>query len=231
MKKKSAIGILGGMGPEASVYMYKMLIDLSIKHFNAKNNDEFPEIVLYSIPVPDFISSDKHKEEALFMLKERVRQLEYTNLSCLSIACNTAHIFLKDLQKVISVPFISMVEEVIEQVEKDGQKIVGLMGTPSTIRYQLYQSALQAYDIETIVPNNKKIDILEDVIRNVLKGKINKREEVRLKNVADSLKKRGAEGIILGCTELPLVFPLKYELPVYNSLEILAMALLRKYYK
>lgn len=228
---KKAIGILGGMGPEASNYLYKTLINLSIKYFNAKNNDDFPEVIIHSIPVPDFISSDRKREEALKMLLERVKELSMLDLSCLSIACNTAHVLLNDLQKHSDVPFVSMIDEVVQTVRRSNHKAVGLLGTPSTIRYQLYQKALEANEISTIVPDDMQIKTLEQVIRNVLSGKLLKQDTKMLTKIADSLKKRGAKGIILGCTELPLVFSSRYSMPVYNSVEILALALLRRYYK
>lgn len=228
---KKAIGILGGMGPEASNYLYKTLINLSIKYFNAKNNDDFPEVIIHSIPVPDFISSNKKRGEALQMLLERVKQLNKLNISCLSIACNTAHVFLSDLQKNSHAPFVSMIDEVVQAVKDNNYKVVGLLGTPSTIRYQLYQKAFEANKISTIIPNNMQIETLERVIRNVLAGKLLKQDTQMLTKIADTLKEKGVEGIILGCTELPLVFPLTYSLPIYNSVEILALALLRRYYK
>lgn len=77
----------------------------------------------------------------------------------------------------------------------------------------------------------QQIKTLEQIIRNVLAGKLVKQDAGKLIEIADALKRRGAEGIILGCTELPLIFPKSYQLPVYNSVEILAMALLQKHYK
>lgn len=71
---------------------------------------------------------------------------------------------------------------------------------------------------------------LETIIRSVLAGKILESDVKKLKEIGDSLIAKGAEALILGCTELPLVFPKKCSLPVYNCVEILAMALLRKYY-
>src|SRR3989338_115723 len=228
---RKIIGILGGMGPEASNYLYKTLIDLSIKYFNAKNNDDFPEVIINSIPVPDFISSDRKRGEALKMLLERVQQLNRIDLLCLSIACNTAHVLLNDLRKHSDVPFVSMIDEVVQAVRGNNHKVVGLLGTPSTIRYKLYQKALEANEISTIIPDDMQIKILEQVIRNVLAGKLLKQDAQTLTKIADSLKKRGAKGIILGCTELPLIFPSRYSLRVYRSVEILALALLRRYYK
>lgn len=228
---KKTIGILGGMGPEASGYLYKLLIDLSVKYFNAKHNDDFPEVIIHSVPVPDFISSDRKRGEALQMLSKRAQQLNKLDISCLSIACNTAHVLLNDLQKNSDAPFVSMIDEVVQAVKDNNHKVVGLLGTPSTIRYQLYQKALEADEILTIIPNDMQIKTLGKVIRNVLAGKILKQDTQMLTNITDTLKEKGVEGIILGCTELPLVFPLRYSLPVYNSVEILALALLRRYYK
>ena len=69
--KKQPIAIIGVMGPEASVYLYNVLIKQSIDSYGAVNNDDFPEILLYSIPVPDFISTNEKRHEALEILKEK----------------------------------------------------------------------------------------------------------------------------------------------------------------
>lgn len=230
MKRIPAVCLLGGMGPEASGYLYKLLIDLAIKEFGTKNNDDFPEIILHSVPVPDFISDDKSRDEALKMLKIRVKDANKLNISCVSIACNTAHILLPQLQSVSKAPFISMIDETVKEVHIDKRKKVGLLSTPSTIKYGLYQSALNKYGISTVIPSDKQIKTLEIIIRNVLKGKMLTKDSQNLEKIADDLSAKGAEAIILGCTELPLVFPKKYSLSVYNSVEILAHALLRKYY-
>jgi aspartate racemase len=227
---KKAIGILGGMGPEASVYLYKTLIELAVRDFGAKHNDDFPEILLSSVPVPDFISDTKAKQKALEMLKKRVEDLNTTNISCLSIACNTAHMLLTDLQLVSKVPFISMIDEVVAAVAAQKIQAVGLLGTPSTIRSGMYQKALQEKEISCIAAEDD-FNKLEEVIRNVIKNQITKKDADKLVSIANSLKKKGAQGIILGCTELPLVFPKRYSLPVFNSVEILAQRLLRIYYK
>lgn len=231
MKNKGAIGILGGMGPEASSYMYKMLIDLSIKHFDAENNDDFPEIILYSIPVPDFISNSKDKDIALRMLRGRVKDLNKLNIDSLSIACNTAHVLLEELQKESKVPFISMVDEVVREISLDNVKQVGILGSPSTLKSKLYQRKLNKFGIIAIVPKGKQIEMLEKAIRSVIKGNSTDNDYKILIEIADNLKERGAEAILLGCTELPIIFPLQYKIPVYNSVEILCMALLRRYYE
>lgn len=232
MRNRKAICILGGIGPQASLYLCKLLIEMSVKSFGVKNNADFPEIILDSIPIPGFISNDNEKKLALKMLKKRVVQLNECNISYFCIACNTAHILLDDLKQSSKVPFISMIEEVVMKVKANRMiNKIGLLASPATIKEGLYQGVLNKEGIEVIVPTEKEQGFFERIVNNVLEEKITIKDQLLLKLVANSLKKKGAKGIILGCTELPLVFPKKYSLPVYNSVEILAMALLRKYYK
>lgn len=82
-----------------------------------------------------------------------------------------------------------------------------------------------------IRPNKKEAIELEIIIRRVIAGEVKRSDKVRLVEIAKSLKNRGAQGIILGCTELSLIFPKRFSIPVFDSLEILAKALLRKYYE
>lgn len=231
MKSKKVICVLGGIGPQASLYMCKLLIEMSVKFFGVKNNADFPEIILDSIPVPGFISNDCEKEIAFKMLKKRIVRLSSCNVLCFGIACNTAHVLFGDFQAVSKIPFLSMIEEVVKKVGENKIKKVGLLASPSTVRYELYQNELIKQDVKTLLPSEKEQSFFEDVVKNVLEEKTAIEDEKQLLAVANSLKRRGAEGIILGCTELPLVFPKKYSLPVYNSVEILAMALLQKYYQ
>ncbi|KKS14088.1 hypothetical protein A2617_01365 [Candidatus Daviesbacteria bacterium RIFOXYD1_FULL_41_10] len=77
-------------------------------------------------------------------------------------------------------------------------------------------------------PSKVQLKNLEVVIRNIIAGKAGGKDRIMLVEIAKSLQKRGAEGIILGCTELPLIFPKRFEIPVFDSLEILARALLNR---
>ena len=164
------------------------------------------------------------------MLKTRVRDASKLNISCLSLACNTAHLLLDDLQRVSKVPFVSMIDEVVKSIVEDQVTTVGILGTPSTIRLKLYQSALDKHGIKSILPSQSQIKVLEKIIRNIIKGELKQSDTQKLKKIADYLQNKGVEAVVLGCTELPLVFPTGYKLPVYNSVEILAEALLHKYY-
>jgi aspartate racemase len=228
--RRGAIGILGGMGPEASSYLYRTLIEQSIEQYHARNNADFPEIVLHSIPVPDFISDASQRDVALAMLKERVKRLDAMDLGCLCIACNTAHVLLPELRDLAAAPFVSMIDEVADRVALDGLECVAVLGTPSTIRYGLYQDALDARGVTTVAPDDLGLEVCERIIRHVLSGRVEASDAAELAALADGLLAQGAQGVVLGCTELPLVFPHGYRVPVYDSLAILSSALLECYY-
>lgn len=223
-KQNKTIGILGGMGPQASAYLYKLLIDMSVAEFGVRNNDEFPEVLLYSIPVPDFISNTKAQSEALKMLKVRTHGLNNIGVGQIGIACNTAHVLLDELQSNSNVQFVSMIEEVARAIKEN---VVGLLATPTMLKLGIYQRELNKQGIKVVLPNQKQKVILEKIIRKIVAGE---KVGVELEKIADTLVERGAKAIILGCTELPLVFPKNYKMSVYSSSEALARALLRNYY-
>lgn len=224
------IGVIGGMGPQASAEFYRILIDQSRHAYGAKNNDEYPEIVMDSVPVPYFIADMDRMEEAAQMLESRVRRLTAFGATTITMACNTACILTDRLQKQTSVPFISVVDAVVKEVSRRDQRVL-LLASPTSLRLGLYQLALARHDLPYIVPRERDYRELEYIIRGVLAGEdrgMLMRKLVRL--VTAYREKENVDGIVLGCTELPLVFPSNYDLPVYNSLSILANSILKQYY-
>lgn len=230
MKNKNIIGIIGGMGPQASAEFYHILIDQARHAYGAENNDEYPEIVIDSVPVPDFLGSTEKMEDAAQILERRVRKLTEYGSTIITMACNTACILVDRLQQQTDVPIISVVDEVVKEVSKDA-RLVLLLASPTSLRLGLYQLALARHNLPYIVPQERDYRELEYIIRGVLAGEdrgVLMRKLVRL--VTAYREKENVAGIVLGCTELPLVFPITYDLPVYNSLSILANTLLKQYY-
>lgn len=224
-----AIGVIGGMGPDASARLYQLMIEMAREEFGARENHEYPEIVIDSVPVPDFISDMSKAEEAVFMLKKRVRDLSHLPLSCLALACNTAYTTLVDLAQETAVPFVSIPKLVVQEAEERGYERVGILASPMTIYSGVYQTELTQQGIDVVLPTTEQIEELGVIIGDVVAGDF-KPVKQKLLRLADALRKKKMEGIILGCTELPLVFPKNYSLPVLDSVEILARALLKRYY-
>jgi len=258
MNKKNIIGLIGGMGPYASAYFYKLLIIKSTKEYGAKNNDDYPEIVIDSVPVPDFISDTKQLPDAKRMLLSRVRALNnfgcniiamtcntghllyqdlvvraLNNFGCniIAMTCNTGHLLYQDLVDSSHAPFISLVELVCRTAKASGMKKVGLLATKTTVKTQLYHKILKREGIEVITPDKNLLKKQENIIRYVIaNGETKKFEAVLSDMVSGFIKDNDLDGVILGCTELPLVFPNgKFEC-VIDSLDVLADYLLKNFY-
>ena len=138
----SAIGILGGMGPQASARLYDMLIDGSKAYTPAAVDEDYPEIVLLNVPVPNFISNKDKLPEARQMLIQRTLLLEKAGCTINGIACNTVHILLPELQAATKVPFLSIPQLVAKRVKASGFERIGLLATPTTLSSTLYDDAL-----------------------------------------------------------------------------------------
>lgn len=231
MKNIKKIGIIGGVGPQSTNFIYKKIIEFSQTKYGAKNNNDYPYLIFESLPIPDFISNRKHLNEAKEMLIKSAQILENAGATKLAIGSNTVHILIEELKKHIKVDFISVIETVSKKVAKKKIKTVGLLGSPVLVKSGLYERELKKYGIDLILPNRKQLEISESIIRDVLAGMNNvflKKEYISLLH---SMYDFGAENIILGCTELPQA--INYEAlhgKTIDSDEVLAEAIVDYYY-
>lgn len=228
--KNKAIGIIGGMGPEASAHFYQMLISHAQKDYNIMKNEDFPEIYLASIPVPDFITNEKREGEALEMLLKRVEEMDKLPISFFCMACNTGHLLIDKLKTKTGKPFVSLLDELPKFLKRQKVKKAGLLATPTTIKTKLYHKPLEKVDIEIITPRNGDQQLLGQIILETIGGKNLEHNKVLVQKIARRLLDKGAEAIVESCTEIPLIFPKQHLVPVFDTLEILAQAVLRKYY-
>ena len=228
MKK---IGIIGGVGPQATQFIYGKIIEFSQSKYKAKNNNDYPRILIESVPVPDFISDTTQIEVAKRMLIESAQSLTKAGATRLCIGSNTVHVLLEELKKCTEVKFISMIELVAEKCDTHGFKKVGLLGTPVLIKSGLYEKELEKHGIETVLPTEDEISVADSIIRNVLAGQKSFDKKQEYINALNDLFSRGAQSIILGCTELPLA--INYEAlgnKTISSDEVLAEGIVDYYY-
>ncbi|QQS20011.1 aspartate/glutamate racemase family protein [Candidatus Saccharibacteria bacterium] len=226
----SAIGILGGMGPQASAKLYELIIK-GTQEYTPAALDDYPEIVLLNVPVPNFISNKNELPKAKQMLIERTKLLEKAGCTVNGIACNTAHILLPELQAVTKVPFLSIPRLVAEQAKTAGYKRVGLLATPTTLSSTLYDEALA--DIAKIVrPQRDFSRQIESYIYKQLSGTLNKNEQQTFKQAVNKFRQiNKLDTVILGCTELPLVYGESLNNDtIIDTLQLLATSLLDCYF-
>jgi len=231
MKNHKKIGIIGGVGPQATQFIYSKIIELSQTKYGAKNNDDYPQLVIESVPVPDFISDVSKIDLATEMLIESTRSLTQAGVTKICIGSNTVHILQEKLEKNTTVPFISMIELVAEKCAASKFKKVGLLGSPVLIKSGLYETALGKHGIELVPPTENETEIADSIIRDVLAGRNSSDKKQAYVETMNNIFDRGAQTIILGCTELPLA--LNYEAlgdKTISSDEVLAEGIVDYYY-
>ncbi|MBN2016078.1 aspartate/glutamate racemase family protein [Candidatus Dojkabacteria bacterium] len=229
--KNKKVGIIGGVGPQATSVLYSEIVRFAQIKYKARDNDDYPYVLIESVPIPDFISDKSHMNEAFKMLEVTVENLAKVGCTRICIASNTVHLLLPRLRETTKVKFISMIELVAQKCKELGFKRVGIVASSMTIGTGLYRKVLGRYDIDVIRPNCKQRKVIDKIIRYVLAGEDNGRERKEYIGILHDLIDNGAEGIILGCTELPLA--INYEAlgnKVINSMKVLGEGVVDYYY-
>ncbi len=195
------LGIIGGLGPLASVYFYELLTKMS----DVNHDQGHLEIILHSCPsIPDRTEYilDHSKDNPLPKLIEIGQELENLGVDYIAMPCITAHYFHEDLAASISVPIIHLIQELKIYLLNHHIYKVGIMATTGTITTNLYQNELLHSGIECIIPHHQD-EVMHIIYQNVKKG-----TEIDMdifNDVANELFDQGSEIIILGCTELSIV--------------------------
>ncbi|HLC52282.1 MAG TPA: amino acid racemase [Candidatus Nanoarchaeia archaeon] len=216
--KYKTIGILGGMGPEASAKLYLEIIRIFQNKFGAKYDDDFPEIFIYNLPLPDVVENSSVRNIVKDRLIYGVRKLEKIGADFIVVPCNTVETYFNDLRNSVDVPVISIVNEIFKSF---GNLKLGLIATEKTIEQGIYSKRF--YDV--IIPNKEDQKITTRIIMNILSGKFFDKDRERLVKIVNKMKKSGAAKVILGCTDLPLLLTSKNTI---DTIKVLAEAAVRE---
>lgn len=212
--EKKTLGILGGMGPEATIDFMKKLLKLTPAN---KDQDHIRTIVINDPKVPDRTEAILHGGQSpLPKIKRNLKILEDSRVDLLVIPCNTAHHWLKEIRNTVDVPVLSLMEETAKYLKDVEVSTMGLLSTTATAKIGLYHDKLDF--IELLTPNDQK-EVM-NAIKNVKAGEKGKAIETML-NAAKNLLQRGAEAIIAGCTEVPLVLSSE-DVPLVDPVLLLA---------
>ena len=220
---KKVVGILGGMGPEATADLFLRII----KATPAKKDQDHLRIIVDDNPrIPD-------RTEAILgvgpnPLPEMIRtaqNLERAGADFIVMPCNTAHYFLEELQKNVGIPILNMIELTAEEIKRrlPNARRVGLLATTGAVKTGIYERALAKVGVEVLVPEGELQDrVMEAIYGNIKAGNLEGGREIILE-MAKHLVERGAEAIICGCTEVSLVLKQgDLPVPVVDPLQILA---------
>ncbi len=199
------IGILGGMSPESTVAYYEHITRTYTKQFGDYG---YPEIVIYSVSFQAYVDWPEEDRWDLVAegLSQAARALETAGADFILIATNTMHIVFDQVEASVNVPMLSLLDAVADAVQGRGMETVGLLGTAFTMEKTFYQEALAERGIKVLVPGAEDRKRVNDVIYDELvAGEIRDASREAFVSIIDALAQRGAEGVILGCTEIPLL--------------------------
>jgi aspartate racemase len=217
------IGILGGMGPEATVDFFREIVNVT----PARNDQDHVPVLIYSNPrMPDRASAILYGAESpLPHLREAAVVLERGGAGIITIPCNTAHYYLEDLRAAVRIPVLNMIEEACRALRAGYPEAstAGLLATTGTVRMRLYEDFLEKEGVRVIAPPDEEQVFVQSAIDRIKAGA--PRDEVHpiLKTACGNLMARGASLVILGCTEIPLVLDsTDPAYPILNPTRILA---------
>jgi aspartate racemase len=213
------IGLIGGISWVSTADYYK-LINQGI---NEKMGDlNFSECLLYSFNYADIKKNNENNDwDSTFnMLLKGCQFLQQGGAEAIILCANTMHLIADRLEEAIDVPIIHIATETAKEIQKQNLKKVGLLGTKFTMELDFFKDKLIAQGIEAIIPEseNDKDFIHTTIFEELGKGLVTPETKKRYLEIANELIKRGAEGIILGCTEIPLVIlPEDVDVPVFDT--------------
>lgn len=229
MKKYKTIGILGGMGPAATADLYNRIITILQERYNAKYDADFPEIVIISLPIPDIVENIENESITVTMLCNAAQRLEKSGAGFIAIPCNTAHVYLKQIQEAVAIPILSIMEETALVCKEKNLINVGLISTRFTRDRKLFDTALGKFGINTFTLNDARQTIATKIVMEILQGNLTQSNKDELIDLLQNLKNKQAEAIILGCTEFPLLIKqTDVPLPLIDTTQILAESCVRE---
>ena len=205
-EKMKTIGLIGGMSWESSAEYYRILNELTKK---ALGNMHSCKCILYSVEFGEIEALQRNGEweKLTNIMVDAAQKLEKAGAEFVVICTNTMHMMAPEVQAAIGIPVLHIADAAAEEIKKQGLKKVGLLGTRFTMEKEFYKGRIaEKHGIEVIVPSETDQTTIHNVIYNELvQGVVKQESKNQYKEVIQRLVDNGAEGIILGCTEIPML--------------------------
>ena len=220
--KLNIIGLLGGMSAVATQEYYD-IINRKVKE--AKGGHNIAEIIIYSVnfaEIEQFIHRNTWDEAADYLVK-KAKKVEAAGASCLLLGTNTMHRVRAEIKAAIRIPFIDIFETVSEEIKEKGKSKVGLLGTYPVMSDAFYINAYKSCGISILVPNEpERKEINRIIFEELTHHKINNTSKEYFLEIIRGLAAEGAEGVILGCTEIKMLINQEDvpEIPLFDTLEL-----------
>ena len=218
------IGLIGGMSWESTVTYYRLINETVKKELGGLHS---AKILLYSV---DFAEIEEYQakgqwDKSAEVLGQAAENLEKAGADFIVICTNTMHKVAPQIRQRISIPILHIAEATAAALKEKGITKVGLLGTKYTMTQAFYKNKLTEAGIQVVIPNEQGVELVNDVIYGELcLGVIRDESKAAFVNIIDELGREGAQGVILGCTEIGLlVQQADTELPVFDTTQIHAV--------
>ena len=216
MKK---IGLIAGMSWESSAIYYQLINTLVNKQLGGTQS---ADILMNSVNYAPFLelAAQGNWKEIGFLTADIAKKLQQGGAECIAICCNTVHHIADVVVQSIDVPFIHIADPCGVAISNSGLKKVALLGTRTTTEQGFFKDRLrERFGVEVTIPDSEDRIYLDDIIKNELcRGQFRNETRQRVVSIIKSLEMRGAEGVILGCTELPIIIkPEQCDIQVFDT--------------
>lgn len=216
------IGLIGGMSWESSLEYYRIINQTVKARLGGFHSGR---ILMYSVDFHE-IETLQHQgdwETATQFMCEAAQRLEKAGADFVLICTNTMHLMAEEVQASIGIPLLHIVDVTAAAIQAQGYKKIGLLGTKFTMEQDFYKGRLQEkHHIDVVIPNEQDRNQIHDILYNELcLGDIKELSRKFFHDVVADLVQQGAEGIILGCTEIPLIMnQQEYDIPLFDTTEL-----------
>jgi aspartate racemase len=222
------IGIIGGLSPESTASYYLHITRSYVRQFGA---DSYPEIIIYSVDLEQYHAWREQNRWDLITddLVRIANTLNAAGAELGIIATNTMHKVFKEVQHGTTLPLLHILEPTVAAIKAAGLTKIGMLGTRFTMAEDFYKNYLHEKGITVVVPRASSQDVIHEIIMTELvRGVLKQESKVRYLAIIEQLIADGAEGIILGCTEIPLLIDqASCQVPVFDTAILHAEAVLQ----
>lgn len=225
---EKTIGLIGGVSWRSTALYYQRINTL----VQAKRGGHHSaSLLLRSLDFAPFLTlkTDTQRAQARTRLAEACHTLDNAGAGCLLLCSNTLHQFADTLYESFSGEVLHIADCSAEAIQEQGLTKVGLLGTRFTMQQRFYKDRLATYGLDVLTPaRGASLDVHDIITKELTLGPPSEASQVRLKEIIDELAKSGAQGVILGCTELPLALqPGDTALPLFDTTALHAAAAVR----
>ncbi len=219
------IGLIGGTGWVSTLEYYRLINEETNKQLGGLNA---ARCILYSFNFADINECnlrDDHEGVYKFVLDAAVK-LKNAGAECLVLCANTMHQYVERLDTEIKLPIIHIADATAVEIKKQGLTTIGLLGTKFTMEMDFYTKRLSSAGINSLVAEKpERLFIHNTIMDELLKEVFKPETKKKFLEIINDLEQKGAQGIVLGCTEIPLLIKqADTSLPVFNTLQIHAKA-------